>query len=191
MVEAIFSEVADIDIRPAVVVVIGDCHAHTPPVVSHTRLRCHISEGAIVIVVKQCGLWRGCLSAPGVEGRTIDEINIEPAIVVVVDQAHARTVRLDDKTLVWRAHRVLPNSQARFLCDVLKDGGTSLDEAPSGDRSMFTVENRRMRSPSVDSARLWLRGLTLRRLLLRVRRWRPRSRRLGNEEARTHGADGT
>src|SRR5271154_1924006 len=112
VIQTVFAEVRDIDIWPTVIVIVGDSNAEAPPVVGDTRLRGNIREGAIVIIVKQRCLWSRCFSTQSLSGRTVGKINIKPAIIVVVDQANARAVALDNVRFLGSAHGVLPGSQA-------------------------------------------------------------------------------
>ncbi len=60
VIEAVLAEIADVHIRPAVVIVIADGDAEAPAVVGYAGLCGHVRECAIVIVVKQRGMrWRG------------------------------------------------------------------------------------------------------------------------------------
>ena len=62
VVQTVLAKVADIDIRPAVVVIIRDGNAHAPPLIGHARFRSHIGKRTIVIVMKQRSLRRSRLS---------------------------------------------------------------------------------------------------------------------------------
>jgi hypothetical protein len=58
VIEAIFAVIGDVDVRPAVVVVVGyDCSV-SPAVVGDSSLLCHVGEGTVVVVVKEGGLRR-------------------------------------------------------------------------------------------------------------------------------------
>ena len=61
--------------------------------------RRHIGKRSIMVVVKQRSVRRCLFAVERVEGRAVDEINIQPAIVVIVDQANARALRLHDVVL--------------------------------------------------------------------------------------------
>src|SRR4030088_2776742 len=112
-----------------------------------------------MIVVKYRSLGGGRFSVHRVNGGPIDEINVEPAIVVVVDQAHTGAVCLNDVMLLRRPHGVLPASQARFLGYVLKDYRAAFDEPPSSDWPVFAVEHRCVNPACVHSTRLWFLAL--------------------------------
>ncbi len=96
VIEAVLAEVADVDVGPAVVVIVGDGDADTPALVGNAGFFGDVGEGAVVIVVKERSFGCGGFSGQGVGGGAVDEIDVEPAIVVVVDEADAGAVGLDD-----------------------------------------------------------------------------------------------
>src|SRR5271170_2399093 len=153
VIKAVLAEVGDIDIRPAVIVVVGDGDADTPAIIGHACLRRYIGKGAIVIVVKERSMGRSCFTVYSVVGRAIDEIDIQPAVVVIVDKADARSICLDDEFLLRGAHHVSPHCQTRFLGDVLKDDGSVLDEAAGSDGSVLAVEDCWVSAASICSSR--------------------------------------
>ncbi len=75
-----------------------------------------------------------------VDGRTVHDVDIEPAVVVVVDQSHARALGLDDVVLGRRAHLVGPLRQAGFLGNVFEDHWTGLHESAGRDDPVLVVE---------------------------------------------------
>src|SRR6266576_5250133 len=141
VIETVLAKVGDIDIGPAVIVIIGDGNTNSPPVIGDACFWGSVGKRAVVIVVKERSFRRSRFSAQSINSRSIGEIDIEPAIVVVVDQADTGAVCLNDVMLLRRSHGVLPCSQARLLGDVLKDGGPAFDEAASGDWPVFAVEH--------------------------------------------------
>src|SRR2546422_5216776 len=82
-VETILSEVRHVDVRPAVVIEIADAHALSPPLVSHARLLRDVGEGAIAIIMVERGAWRFRLAAQCLERRAVDEVDVEPAVVII------------------------------------------------------------------------------------------------------------
>jgi len=76
MVEVVFAVVGNVKIRPTVIVVIADCAAVAPAVVSYASRSRHVSEGTVpVIAVK------AVLTKVGAE-------DIVEAVVVVVADTH-------------------------------------------------------------------------------------------------------
>src|ERR1700744_798537 len=88
MVEAIFPEVRYIKIGPAVVIVIAHPYAIAPTIVCHTCFGSNIRECAIVVVVKEGGVWSFGLAVESVIGGSVHQIDVDPAIMVVVKQCH-------------------------------------------------------------------------------------------------------
>ena len=62
VVEAVLAEVGDVDVGPAVVVVVADGYAEAPAVVGDAGLGRDVGEGAVVIVVEERGVRRGGLA---------------------------------------------------------------------------------------------------------------------------------
>ena len=88
----------------------------------------------------------------GVVGGAVDQVDVEPAVVVVVDQADAGAVGLDDEVLLracpWCGSRW---SRPAFCGDVLKDDRAGFDEAAGGDGAVLAVEDRRVGAAGVDA----------------------------------------
>jgi hypothetical protein len=84
-----------------------------------------------MIVVEQCGVRRLFLSIQRIECRAVHEIDIEPAIVVEVDQADARTIGLNNEVFLWHAHFVAPATESRPLRGVFEDDRPLVDK-PAG-----------------------------------------------------------
>ena len=108
VVKPVLPVVPHIDVGPAVVVVVGNAHAVAPTVVCHASLGSHIGEGSIMIVVKQRGVRRRFLAIQRIECGTVHQVDVEPAVVVIIDQANARSVGFEDELLLRHAHLVDP-----------------------------------------------------------------------------------
>src|ERR1017187_9947272 len=92
VVQPVFAIVGYEDIGPAVVVVVADCDAEAPAVVGHAGRRSNLGTGAVVVVVKKRGV-RGCfLAINRLEGRAVEQIVAEAAIIVIVDKSHAGSI---------------------------------------------------------------------------------------------------
>src|SRR5277367_2086055 len=100
MVETVCPEVRYIDIWPAVVVVVSYRDSIAPSVIGHARFDRDIREGAVMIVVEERSVRRLGFSLQRLAGRAIHEVNIQPAIVVVVQQGHAGTCRVQNVLLL-------------------------------------------------------------------------------------------
>src|SRR6478736_6036117 len=107
-IQPIRAKVAHKDVWPAVVVVVPNRHAKSPAIIRHVSLGGNVCEGSIMVVVKQCSMrWRA-LSRKRFIGGPVHEIDVEPAIVVVVNQPYTGTVRLKNVPLLLRPHDVTP-----------------------------------------------------------------------------------
>jgi hypothetical protein len=95
-----------------------------------------------VIVAEQCGVWRFFLSIEGIECRAVYEVDIEPAIVVEVDQTDARTIGLNKQVFLWHAHFVAPATESGLLCGVFEDDRSLIDKPARRDGPILRVINR-------------------------------------------------
>ena len=88
MEETIWTNTGDVDVVVAVVVVIGNCDADAVHLDAETGLLGHVGEGAVFVVVIERGK-RFALFVVGPVHR-VDEQDVLPAVVVVVDEGAAR-----------------------------------------------------------------------------------------------------
>ena len=65
-----------------------------------------------MIVVKEGSVWWLRLAIQRFIGRAVHQVDIEPAIMVVVQQGHAGSGRFQDVVLLRISHPVLPDGQA-------------------------------------------------------------------------------
>ncbi len=98
-IEAVLAEVGDEEIGPAVVVEVADDGAKAPAIVGDAGLGGDVGKGAVVIVMEERGVRGGCLAGFGFEGGAVDEVDVEPAVVVVVEQSDAGADGFEDGAL--------------------------------------------------------------------------------------------
>ena len=85
-IERILSPVSDEQIFVAVVVVVADSHSGGPSRAEQTGFFRNVGERAIAVVaVKTVRRVRGCAAEPA----AIENENIHPAVVIVIDKSHA------------------------------------------------------------------------------------------------------
>src|SRR5690349_8435631 len=96
VIEAVLGVIRYVQVGPAVVVVVPHGHAESPALVGHACFVRNVSKSAVVIVVKESGTGRLSFSMQRTESRTIDQINVRPAIVVVIENGHTRTGSFED-----------------------------------------------------------------------------------------------
>src|SRR5713101_8761516 len=142
VVEPVLAVVADKEIGPAVIVIIRHRAAVSPAIVRHTGLLRYFGESSVMIVVEQCRVWRFFLSIQRIECRAVHEIDIEPAIVVEVDQADARTIGLNKEVFLWHAHFVAPATESGLLRGVFEDDRSLIAKPAGRDGSILRVVNR-------------------------------------------------
>ena len=79
-----------VDIGPPIVIVIPDSHAHAIAFAGHTCFFSHIGEGAIVVVVVQPIPVFGALFLERRDGGSVYHIDIQVAVVVVIEKSYSR-----------------------------------------------------------------------------------------------------
>ena len=96
MIQNIAAQVGDVDIGPAVVIVIAYRHPHPVGVTAQAGFFSHVSECAVVIVViktvpvARIRLVRLLAGRHGIfERRAIHEEKIKPTVAIVVQHSHA------------------------------------------------------------------------------------------------------
>ena len=89
-------------VGPAIVVVVADHGAVRPAGIRHACLVGHIGKGAIVVVMEE-GAARLLPGQLHVHIGRVGEVDVRPAIAVVIDQGHSAAHRFDDVFLVGRS----------------------------------------------------------------------------------------
>src|ERR1051326_3432654 len=118
---AILAKIRDVDIWPAVVIEIGDGDSEAPAFVRDSRLFGHVSEGTVAIVVEQHGSRRGRSSLECGKCGAVQQIHIQPAVVIVIDQPDARTVYFDDRGFLGGAAAMFEGGEPRLSRVILVD----------------------------------------------------------------------
>src|SRR5580698_193973 len=157
VIEPVLAKIRDIDVRPAVVVIVSDGDPKAPSIVGHSCLCSDIGEGAVMIVVEQSCMGRFGCALHCVIRRTVNDIDIEPTIVVIVKKRYAGPDRIQDVFLLRRSHRVMPACQPRLLSDIFEDHGAVFYEPSRSDRTHFRIEHRIEDAGSRRTA-VWRRG---------------------------------
>src|SRR5206468_5428180 len=118
MVETVLAVVRHVDIWPAIVVVIAHSHAEAPALVRHAYLGRYIGESAIVIVAQQHSA-RGWFSPlQGSKCGAIEQIDVQPAIVVIIKEGHAGAGCLEDSCFLGSPRAMAEFVQACLFRDV-------------------------------------------------------------------------
>src|SRR6202030_4523827 len=91
----VLSVVSHIEVFPAVVVVVSYANPLSPAGCGETSLHCDISKGSIVIIAIEV-IARRRSSGKGVQAGSIDQENVWPAVVVIIEDRHPGSGGLDD-----------------------------------------------------------------------------------------------
>ena len=102
VVEDALSPVGDEEVVVAVVVVVADAAALSPAGMREARLLGDVGERAVAVVVEEVAPGPAVADS-GVEARAVHEEDVEPAVVVVVEERGAASHLLQDELLVVRA----------------------------------------------------------------------------------------
>lgn len=115
MIQNVAAPVADEQVVVSVVIVIADATTLPPTVAQQACLGSHVSECAIAIVTKQ----KGCGLATSLQGRSIHEEDVKPAIIVIVKQRDAATHLLEKISLRSGSPRdIYRSAETRAGCDI-------------------------------------------------------------------------
>src|SRR5882724_7506589 len=98
------SKTGDIEVVPAVVVVIPYRRSKAPAALCQAGLLRHVGERPVMVVVIQLAR-RASARFQIFEGRTVDQENVRPAVVVIVDKSNAPAQRFHDVQLLRAAAR--------------------------------------------------------------------------------------
>src|SRR5215469_1077511 len=88
VVEAVLAKIGDVYIGPSVVIIIANHSAEAPALVSYSSLVGDVSECAVVIIVEQHRARRSFLAFENGKGGTVHQINVEPSVVIIVEERH-------------------------------------------------------------------------------------------------------
>jgi len=87
--ELVAGDVGEEDIGPTVVVEVADGDSHAVAFALDASLFGDVGEGAVAVVVEEAVPIAGRFLLQGRDCGTVDEVNVQPAVVIVVDQADA------------------------------------------------------------------------------------------------------
>ena len=121
------------EVGPAVVVVVPDGGAETPTLVGHSRRRRGIGEGAVPVVAVESRLRMLLLASNRLEVGTVDQVDVYPAVPVVVEESHAPGRNLHQEPFHFRSGAVEEPPQATSGGGVGEDHGRSVDESARRD----------------------------------------------------------
>ncbi len=136
--QRVAAEIGDVEVWIAVVVIVAGGHAHAVVAVLHAGLFGDISEGAVAVVaveaVPEPGIGlvgRGAGGHGILQAGPIDEIDVEPAVAVEVEQRDAADHGFDQVLLRGRV-AIAKESDAGGSSDVAKHGQAIACRGPRG-----------------------------------------------------------
>src|ERR1043165_678588 len=105
---------------PTVIVVVADADAGLPASAGQTRCFRDIGKCAVPVVLEE--LRGGCFSFRPflAQTRTVGEIDVEPAIVVVIEKCNPAALGFDDVALVGVRSPNVWNVKPGLMCDINK-----------------------------------------------------------------------
>src|ERR1039458_1184668 len=91
-------EAGDVDVFPAVIIKVADGHAIAPSAKIQSGLCRHVGKGSIMIVVVKAR--RMAFAGAVVLNRgTIDQKDVHPAVIVIIERGRSTTLRFNDVEL--------------------------------------------------------------------------------------------
>src|SRR5437016_1048457 len=117
VIKSVLTPVCDEEVVPTVVVEVSDAHSLTPTSTRQPRLRGHVGECPIAIVMIQMAGRRFAVGKTFQHGGAYLE-DVGPAILIVIIKGDAAARRLDDPALGVRIAGNTDRFQARLRCDV-------------------------------------------------------------------------
>ena len=104
VVEDVVPPIADKQIVEAIVIIVTDATSLSPTRMGQTSLLSDIRKGPVTVVVKE--VTRGLtIALTQLEARTVYQKNVDPAIIVVIEEGYAATHLFQQKLLVRGAAR--------------------------------------------------------------------------------------
>ena len=141
------------EVVPTVVVVVADADAGLPAGSGEAGVFGDIGERAVAIVFEEMGCGRLAFWPGGIEAIAVGEVDVEPAVVVVVEKCDAAAFGLDDGGFVIDAAPDVWESESGLLADVnelyavrIGWGDSGLDAAASGPFPEWSGEHFRERA---------------------------------------------
>ena len=146
VIKTVSAEIGDVDVRPPVVIVITYGYAEAPAFIGYACMIGGVGECAIVIIVKQHRSGRGFLSFLRGKRGAVEQVDVEPSVIVVIQQSDARTGSFKKGGLLWTSGAVMKLLETGLLGSVGEHRGRAVHEAASSDGTRQGVFHRRMRS---------------------------------------------
>ncbi len=98
-----------------------------------------------MIVVKQHGARRGLFTFQCGKCGPVQQVNIEPTVVVIIEQSNTGAGNFNNGAFLGRAGAMMRLVESALVRDVLEDNRRAVDKSTGGNGAMGGVENWRMR----------------------------------------------
>src|SRR5882724_11678972 len=151
VVETVLAVVGHIEVRPAIVVVVADRNSESPTLIGDSCLGCNICEGSVVIIVEEHSLWRGLLTLQSRNRGAVEQVDVEPAVIVIVEQRYTRAWSLDDALLFGSTGATVKFVETGCLRDIGEHHRSAIDKPACRDRPGLGVLPGRMCDAGRDS----------------------------------------
>src|SRR5262249_29384039 len=112
-----------------------DGDSESPAFVSDTSFVGDIGERAVMVVMQEHGTGSGCFALERGKGRAIHEIDVEPTIVVIVEEGHAGARSFENGALFRAAHFVVKDVETGGVRRVDENDGSAIDKTTCGNRA--------------------------------------------------------
>ena len=126
MKKLILSHTGEEDIRPSIVIIITDGDADAIALAFHSGFLRNVGESAVVVIVEEAVPILGRIFFQRWDGCAIDEVNIQVAVIIVIEKRHTGEHRLGQVLIRRRAivrHEMNTGAVRDFLeCDRSRRG---------------------------------------------------------------------
>src|SRR5690242_15820512 len=108
-----------------------------------------------MIVMKQSCMWRFGFSIHRLVSHAVDEIDVQPTIIVVVQQRHATAQRFRDVSLLWRPARIPPCIETGLLRNIVKDDRAAVHKSARRNWPMLHIMHWRVDTAGARASLRW------------------------------------
>jgi hypothetical protein len=119
-IQTIAAEVGNVEVFPAVVIEISNADALPPSLICNARHVGNIREAAPVIIAIEHGAWRPRFVLQDIERRAVDQIDIQPPVIVEVEKRATGAGGLDQVILGGGPRKMAKGAETGFACDIGK-----------------------------------------------------------------------
>ena len=122
-VERVAAVSGDEEIEVAIVIEVGDGDTHAPTFASESSFLSDVGEFEVGVLMPERNEWISATLFVAIDGRAVDHEDVEFAIIVAIEEAHAAAHGFDD--VVFFGGGNVGGSQSSLGGDVAEDGDGS------------------------------------------------------------------